>query len=220
VRRSRSSVPAVALLLVWTSGCVSRPRVPSPEGWVGAGVVPYRLVTQDDFQAKSSSSLWGNFAHGAEICTQILPVEDPEVLAFRAVMRPDCSFWNSVIGPVGFLTRLAGLATGVPTVTPVKQPDWYILQHEQIHFAINELAARRLTRKLAEHPPRRVSQSLIRRLYAITLRNTQERHRRLDEETSGRFDAFLLEKWVRALESEFSELCNLGQECRVRNRGS
>jgi hypothetical protein len=197
--------------------CRSAPKPFVPEEWVGEGVVPYRLVSKDDFRASSSSSPWGNVAHGAEICTVILPAEDyDESGVFHAVMRPDCSFWNKVIGPLGRVTRLVGLAAGVPTVTPVKQPDWYILQHEQVHFAINESAARTLTRKLSALPRARRTVKLTRRVYQLTVDRTAERQRRFDQETSGRYDTFLLEKWVRLLERELEESCADGQECRVR----
>ena len=217
-----SRLPVLLLLLLATGlcACASRPAPLDAEGWTDDQVVSYRLLSKDDFQSATSNSLWGNVAHGAEICTVILPVEDAKPPAFHAVMRPDCSFWNKVIGPVGFLTRLAGLATGVPTVTPVKQPDWYILQHEQVHFAINHAAALRLSRKLAEREPRTLSVGATRRLWEIAQRHAAERHRRFDQETSGRYDTYLLEKWVRALQSEFGELCEGDADCRVRNRGS
>ena len=112
-------------------------------------MIPYRLVTKGDFLASGSSSMWGNFAHGAEICTTILPTEaHAETGAFRAVMKPECSFWNKVVGPLGFFGRIAALFSPVPVIVPVKQPDWYILQHEQVHFAIMEVAARQLSKQI------------------------------------------------------------------------
>jgi len=48
-------------------------------------------------------------------------------LAFEAVMFPDLSWWN-------------------PTITGQKTA--YVLQHEQVHFALMELAARQLTRQV------------------------------------------------------------------------
>ncbi|HHB75912.1 MAG TPA: hypothetical protein ENK84_05145 [Desulfobulbus sp.] len=50
-------------------------------------------------------------------------------LEFVAVMNPACSWWN-------------------PNVPPEKKA--YVLQHEQIHFALMELAARRLNRRVGK----------------------------------------------------------------------
>ena len=72
-------------------------------------------------------------------------------------MKRECSFWNKAVGPLGYFIRLVGLAVGIPVIVPVKQPDWYILQHEQIHFAIMQVAALQLTRQLAEVSPSRMA---------------------------------------------------------------
>ena len=187
------------------------------DDWTGDDVIAYRLVEKDDFQASSSNSLWGNVAHGAEICTHILPAgDDEDTWEFEAVMRPDCSFWNKVIGPLGRATRLALLAAGVVTIGGGKQPDWYILQHEQVHFAINAVAARKLTAQLETLDEERRTPRLVRRVYEITLEHASARHAKFDGETSGTYDPFLLEKWVRVLEREMQGLCREGQVCDVR----
>ena len=49
-------------------------------------------------------------------------------LTFEAIFDPECSWWNPKIA---------------------KSKEKYVLQHEQIHFALVELAARKLTRKAA-----------------------------------------------------------------------
>lgn len=54
-------------------------------------------------------------------------------IGFEAVMLPERSWWNPDIPP--------GLRT-------------YVLQHEQIHFALTEIAARRLTEESQEWAPK------------------------------------------------------------------
>jgi hypothetical protein len=211
---SSLAVPAIAGIAIW--GCASSPA-PRPEDWTSADVVGYRLLTKDDFQASRSSRLWGNVAHGAEICTHIVPVEgDAEPAAFRAVMRPDCSFWNETVDSLGTLGGLAG-ASIIPGL-PTQQPDWYILQHEQIHFAIMEVAARRLSRHIAELPESDRTPAAVESAYALTLSRTQERHAQFDAATSGTFDPARLGAWVRALETEMRELCGWEAPCWVRHR--
>jgi len=223
MRMHRRSAPTLAL--AWTvlaTACASQPADPEVElaAWTSDAAVPYRLLEKDDFQAATSHKIWGNVAHGAEICTMVLPEEEPQpATVFRAYMRPDCSFWNQVIGPLGRVGRLALLAAGVVTVGGGKQPDGYILQHEQVHFAIAEVAARDLTRSLARLPVERRSERFTRRAWEITVEHVKERNQRFDGETSGTYDPFLLEKWVRLLELEMRDLCGEGPECRVRIEG-
>jgi hypothetical protein len=217
-----SSLALAAALVLAGCGGTPVPQTPDEqraymEEWVGDGVVAYRLVTKDDFQAESSNARWGVFKHAAEICSQILPAPDyDESGSFRAVMRPDCSYWNKVIGPLGRASRVALAAAGFLTIGGGKQPDWYVLQHEQVHFAINEIAARRLTRSIAHLPPEKRTLALTRRVYELTVTHANERHHKFDSETSGTYDPFLLEKWVRMLDREMKELCEDGQDCRVR----
>ena len=131
-------------------------------------------------------------------------------------MKRECSFWNKAVGPLGYFIRLVGLAVGIPVIVPVKQPDWYILQHEQIHFAIMQVAALQLTRQLAEVSPSRLTPGLIDRVYWITRSHTDGRHRDFDLDTSGKFQPANLEKWVSALERQMEEVCGTGPDCRVR----
>jgi hypothetical protein len=175
------------------------------------------LLSKDDFRAEDSGKLWGNIYHGAEICTHIVPTEDHEQTgAFRAVMQPDCSFWNEAVGPIGSLGGLAG--TSIIPGMPTPQPDWYVLQHEQIHFAIMEVAARRLSASLAEIPAPDRTHSNIESAYRLTLSHAAERHRNFDAATSGTFDPQKLAMWVRLLETEMRRLCGREAHCWVRHR--
>ena len=182
----------------------------SRNGWVS-----YRILTREDFQAKSSYSLWGNVAHGAEICSFFFRAERGEDAAgLHAVMHPQCSFWNHSAKVVNRVGRLAGAIAGVPVIVPGALPPWYVLQHEQLHFAITEVAVRRYARALAKLGPGR--DAVGDRLYTATLEHMKERNAQLDGDTSGTFAPRALEKWVRVLESELKELCGKGPRCRVR----
>jgi hypothetical protein len=182
------------------------------------GWVSYRILTREDFQAKSSYSLWGNIAHGAEICSFFFRARsDEDAAELHAVMHPQCSFWNRTAKTVNRVGRLAGAIAGVPVIVPNPQPPWYILQHEQLHFAITEVAARRYARALTKLGPERRDE-LAARLYTATQQRLDERQAELDGDTSGTFAPRALEKWVRVLESELKELCGKGPQCRVRTK--
>jgi hypothetical protein len=192
---------------------VEMPEFSIPPEWQ-SGALSYRLLTKDDFKAKTSNSLWGNFSHAAEVCTMIIPSEEPG--RFHAKLRRECSFWNKVNVPVGRAVALASVLSGLPAVVPKKQPDWYILQHEQIHFAIMEVASRQLSRTLAKLAERDSGPSLVLRAYELTLEHVQKRHHEFDSETSGRFDPDGLERWVGVLERQLHGLCGDTTACPVR----
>jgi hypothetical protein len=177
--------------------------------------IRYRFVAKSDFRGRSSRSLWGNVAHGGEICTAIVRIDELDRVSFAAVMQPDCSFWNKVIGPTGKAIRVAGALAGVPTIAPDKQPDWYILQHEQLHFAINEAAALHLTRQFERLPHSR-QQALAEGMLQMLREKIGRRHAEFDADTSGKFDPDSLEKWVSVLEVQMREFCGEGPDCQVR----
>ncbi len=183
----------------------------SRNGWVD-----YRLLTKDDFQARTSYVLWGNVVHAAEICTNLFPVRLDDATEAHAMMHPSCSFWNHRRKGTRRAAMAAAAAAGMLLFIDTL-PDWYVLQHEQLHFAIMEVGARRYSRALAKLAPERRG-AVATRLHELTLKQIRERNAQLDADTSGTFDQRAIEKWVRVLESELKELCGKGPECRVRTK--
>ncbi len=117
----------------------------------------------------------------------------PQRLGFRALMDRDCSWWN---------TRQKLL------------PEDYVLEHEQIHFALFELAARRLdaesaaiagsavaTRASPQEAVLEVQEALQSELSAA-LETALERNRRFDEDTSMGFQPARQEEWLRQIRRE------------------
>ena len=111
---------------------------------------PYRQLTLSDFRAPALRA--DQAAHASAInahtCARIRPTSDSrfsvmrtryndsvvfigsiEKIRFEGIMIPGCSWWNPDL--------------------PASRHD-YVLQHEQIHFALVELAARRLTVDIRE----------------------------------------------------------------------
>lgn len=139
---SLALIPACAQLPEY-----ARPRMvqtDEPQKTLATGF-PYRPLTQDDFRAASLPEQMVEHAEriNAHAATLIRLTADSgfritsgdwygqthffgriERLAFEAVMLPDRSWWNPKI--------------------PINRRS-YVLQHEQIHFALTELAARQLT---------------------------------------------------------------------------
>ena len=204
------SVLAVLFILLLPA-CASRPPDADP-------IISYRLVAKDDFWASSSRNLWGNVAHGAEICMRVRRTPDYlDSLTFEAVMVRDCSFWNKTIGPLGKIMLMAGAIIGFPVIVPKKQPDWYILQHEQVHFAIMQIEVLQLNRDIqilaaaVDEPDEGIMD-----LRDSALVRANERHARFDGDTSGTYDTVSLEAWVRRMERDLRELCSEERVCPVR----
>lgn len=148
---------AILLLVLLFAACSRLPHYGQPRGEASDGVLPsqtiaYRPLTIGDFRsAELPEDLRRHGRHlnahttaairtrpGASIA--LTSVESRgrktacgriENLAFEAVMIPERSWWS-------------------PTL-PEEQV-WYVLQHEQVHFALMEIAARKLNQRAAKKP--------------------------------------------------------------------
>jgi hypothetical protein len=144
------------LLLALLLGCSTLPEYAAPKGGVVAAadldntdLISYRLLTRQDFRGTKAPPEFAAVADrvGAATCGQLRPTNDTlftinsrrtgsdtqhwvevKKLSFMALMDRHCSWWND---------RTAGRAPG------------YVLQHEQIHFALYELGARKLNASVA-----------------------------------------------------------------------
>ncbi len=198
-------------------GCATSQN--TAEGWADrSDVIAYRLLTRDDFHAKQSHKVWGNIAHGAEVCTQILLAGDYEQTGrFHAMLKQSCSYWNDGFGRGLFNVGMAVAgASGLPSMRIGSHEPEYVLQHEQIHFAIMQVQALRLSKAAAKDPG---NYERTRRLRAKVLERAMEMHAGLDGETSGNnASEKSLERWVRKLEKNMRKWCGRGPECQVRTR--
>lgn len=191
------------ILAAILSGCARLPDYALPgsgrlldDPTLLADAFTYRRLTRADFRAEALPP--DRAAHAASInahtCTQIRPRPDTRMvisrsrfagsdmvigsisyIAFEAIMIPGCSWWNP---------RLEAKHTA------------YVLQHEQIHFAITEQTARKLTAEaqerlrdfiVVEYSPeaaREVIAQTIRSLIRSATQASLKTHTAFDEETS------------------------------------
>ncbi|MGD9369266.1 MAG: hypothetical protein PVH87_26395, partial [Desulfobacteraceae bacterium] len=140
------------ILLALLSGCARLPDYALPRSGaiiddpaILSEAVTYRQLTRSDFKASTlpQERVMHSDSIHAHTCARIRPTKDSkftinrvrfggswaffgsiQTIGFEAVMFPACSWWNPAMP--AHMHR-------------------YVLQHEQIHFAIAELTARRLT---------------------------------------------------------------------------
>jgi len=211
-------LPSVLLffILALTTGCVRLPEHARPHfltqddsymaGKEGFG---YRQLTVADFQATSLPEDYRQYRHtiGAQSCITIRPAKSSAIritrssyqdvsfyagtvaqLTFEAVFVPECSWWNPDIG---------------------KNREEYVLQHEQIHFALAELAARQLARQAKAEITGFVSigdngseviQELTEKFHDMGREATEQSLKEqtdFDEDTSVLYNPRLQRKWLK-----------------------
>jgi hypothetical protein len=215
---------ALFLWLTLTLACARLPEYARPQmvqayeqqGTLATGV-PYRPLTLADFRATSLSEQPAEHAEriNAYTATLIRLTTDStfritswdlygqrhflgsiEHLAFEAVMLPDRSWWNPKIP-----ANMRG----------------YVLQHEQIHFALTELAARQLTsdtHKWAsdvvaiEQTPQEVLAELTRQItdwINAAMKVSLKRQAQFDEDTSMFYNPKWQQWWSSSVEDELKK---------------
>ena len=150
----RLVVSVVTAALLSTGACSRLPAFAAPRGGLidqdgpePADAISYRALRPSDFKRTSPPGRirHGHYECGALTCAYIRSSQDAKIevrqprpgeayfeararhVRFHALMDRQCSWWN-----------------------PRQTHAAYTLQHEQIHFAISEIAARRLDRAAHE----------------------------------------------------------------------
>jgi hypothetical protein len=223
-RRGRLGITGWVLWFALIAGCAqlpeyARPRFHTPDNGstVSGEGFGYRPLTVEDFSAESLPPEYSQFNHqiNAHSCISIRPSRDskaritqgiygnqpfyvgsiPEV-TFEAVFVPACSWWN-------------------PEVNESRQA--YVLQHEQIHFALAELAARQLTRRAREEMKDYLAinnsyqelqeelKNKLKEMAHAAMEASFEEHTDFDEDTSLRHDPRAQRWWLEEVEARLSE---------------
>lgn len=176
------------------------------------GFVRYRKLTRADFQAKEPVPEIAAHAKeiGANACVTFPPRIEHEVdvqyddaseeyvarveeAHFFALLDPSCSWWNPVGGPL---------------------PPDYILQHEQIHFMLGEIEARKALKKMlaieAQADSSIEARLRVREQLDAAARNVIPAalaiNNRFDEDTSARYAPRQQARWLAEAEAELERL--------------
>lgn len=178
--------------------------------YAATDLIPYRRLTREDFRGTAPPAQVAAHADaaGAFTCGSIAsvgtanarfdPTAKPGIYvarftgaAFASRMDRGCSWWN-------------------PTRKDI--PAAYVLEHEQIHFALTELAARHLTAKLRavslETTPEE-GPALLQRHFDALLDEAREELLRVntdfDRDTSGRYAPDVQRGWLERVERELAD---------------
>lgn len=216
----------VALLLAAVLGCSKLPDYAAPQASMSqrseidlSDVIGYRTLTREDFKGEKAPFATEEESKklGAQVCANLLPPAEMEILVrwtkpasgeatyearlkdvpyYTAVMNRKCSWWNP------------------KSTNPVD----YQLEHEQIHFALAEISARRLnaaapemvneihaTGASAEAVQEDVKEQVNQVLRDETARLVERNHA-FDLDTSLGFDPKKQSEWRRTVERELEAL--------------
>jgi hypothetical protein len=172
--------------------------------------IPYRKLTRGDFRARKAPIT--DASHAAQMsaftCANVVPKGDIQMelrqqpaerrfvaraaqASFVAKMDRNCSWWNPA---------------------PSDEAPSYILQHEQIHFAIAELAARDLTKRVRQlsatgDSPEQTAAALQRAIDGVfrdVMEQMTERNTNFDLDTSGRHDPERQQRWLDQVSGELA----------------
>lgn len=208
--RHPSCLLAALAVLLGASSCRSLPKFAEPHGeemdpeaMEGRDRIFYRKLTVDDFRAKAPPDGMQEYAArmGAVTCAHVFTHPDPvyavsqtesgfegryEGLNFVAMMDRECSWWNPEPGQV---------------------PSDYVLEHEQIHFALAESAARELDREAQKlisrlHPKGSTAEQVeedlqapVRELMEKHMKRLLKRNLDFDEDTSNKYAPEVQKGW-------------------------
>lgn len=219
--------PRACLLagLLAIAGCASsglpdhaapRGGLSDPDGVDSGDLIAYRALTRGDFLGKRPPPEFAAVASrvGATTCAHVKTTPDTQLLItglstgeggftavvkhlrFHALMDRSCSWWNDEVA--GF--------------TPE-----YVLEHEQIHFALFEIKARRLNASVAEiaekmritaptpEQARTLAQEELERHMQQIADELIEQNREFDEDTSLGYKPERQKAWLRRVTAELAE---------------
>jgi len=215
----------LALAIVASVGCATAtsrpapaptadttPASPTPRAPDPSALVAYRDLTRDDFRATSPPS-GADRARGhvaAATCAYLVP--SPE-LRFKAVRKPgEVEFESGAVG-LAFSARMDPACSWWDAESRFR-PDDYVLEHEQIHFALVELVARDLNRRseeigaelraYGETGPEALgaTRQKFETLFQDAVRRVTERSQRFDRETSLGFAPEAQAEWAARIAAE------------------
>jgi hypothetical protein len=132
-------------LSLWGCAPPPEPKALDPRQTDPFDLIAYRTLTRDDFRGPVADRSLTAASHATTPkCTSISLT--PREVVTRVESAPGgTSYVATLENPVFFATFARGCSWPSPDAS---HPDAYVLEHEQIHFAIGELEARRMNARV------------------------------------------------------------------------
>lgn len=180
----------------------------------GAGVL-YRQLQSKDFQAKVPPQIKKSSEFNIDArCLVVLQTSGGT--SYRIVPVIDGGF----IGEIGNLRFAAFIIPEGSWLNPniQKSEEAYVLQHEQIHYALMEIAARQLNKRVHSDPVlknlhgkhqedvQKMMAKRVRELLWEVESDVQKRHQVFDADTSGTHNASRQAEWYGIVADELQAL--------------
>jgi len=219
--RLNKTILLFPLFLILAAGCAqlpeyARPRVVDVEDRQVSleQAFTYRAVTVDDFQAQALPEDLVSHAQNiaAHACCRIRTTKDTRYKITRGYLNEQIHYFGS-IQSAGFEALMIPECSWLnPDLDEDKLE--YVMQHEQIHFALMELAARKLNREAKEEfkhfiaiqSTRNAARDEVAAKIKDMVRSANEavliEHTAFDEETSLYFDPESQQRWFERVEKQ------------------
>jgi hypothetical protein len=203
--------------------CSNLPDYAAPRGSVvdpsrieQADLIEYRTLTRDDFRALAPPGESAPHAEklGALTCAFVITAPDTGY-EIREVREPDGAVtYTARFKSLGFVARMdRGCSWWNPESGGVATAE-YVLQHEQIHFALAELEAREQSRAARDlvraftittdsqaEAKQRMS-GKVQAMVEAAMENLLDRNRDFDEDTSAEHDPVAQAEWFQTVSRE------------------
>ena len=220
---SRWLLAVVTLALVGCGGS-TLPSYGAPQGSVmseeefqGGDLIRYRLLTRDDFRGSAPTGPAAEHVDKVGAQTFTLVRHDPGV-RFEGKETPLPNGKRRSVGTIKNLVFRAWMDRSRSWWNPKKSqtPEDYVLQHEQIHFALVELEAAVMNGEGAELMQRpfegteredlqRQIEDAINEIVKDGMERLLETNRDFDEATSGRYDPKAQNEWWKRVQQKLAE---------------
>ena len=204
-------------LLLALTGCSTLPDYAAPtisilndETLDVSDVIPYRALTRDDFLGTEPPAHFDE-RMAAVTCVYTQPIVDKEGIDIQPVIAPDGSeAYDVTYNNLKYQALMNRNCSWWNSATQGMEED-YVLEHEQIHFALFEIAAR----KWSEGPPVKIQiqahsrevmlenlQARFEQLLQERLQVLLQQNRRFDEETSVGHNPEKQKLWLELVETQ------------------
>ena len=214
------SILLMQVFLLW-SGCVQLPeyarphlREIDPKQEVLKKGFTYRQLTVDDFQALELPANIEPHAKNiaAHACCRIRAAKDSKFTITRGYLNQQIYYFGTIKYIVFESVMIPACSWLNPRVSDEKLE--YVIEHEQIHFALMEIAARKLTREVRKETKNFIAiqstyedtqeeiSAKIRDMVRTANQAVLKEHTSFDEDTSLYFDPEAQRRWLDRVEEQ------------------